>query len=168
MELVNSNGYLPDRAFRWDGALGFDVDAAYHRLRHRLSRFGIAKGALVARIRNAGYHLLVPATVVSELTIPTIVDSDGQPQNLLLHDVTDLRVARLTSKEKEILFQMGKPENVGLTFRGLASLVNIKYKTINRYLRTIYSELGVGSKGEAILLSHQLFHAHSERRKQDE
>lgn len=60
-------------------------------------------------------------------------------------------LARLTSREMEVLFLLSK----GCQNKEIASRLNLSVNTVRRYTETIYRKLGVNSRLEAVICYHR-------------
>lgn len=71
----------------------------------------------------------------------------------------DARFTSLTTREREILFELVKAANVKLVAKNL----NISRFTVNQHLRSIYAKLGVNTKLEAVTFFFSYAHAQSKK-----
>jgi len=58
----------------------------------------------------------------------------------------------LTTREREVLTYLSK----GFTIKGIASLMGIKWFTVNDHIKSIYRKLDVSSRAEAAVLACQM------------
>lgn len=155
LALVHNNGFLDDIEDVGLFGDGFDVEAAYHRLRRRFQQHHISCKDIVVRVWNRGYSLVTSAIIVKEPFSPGTTSNTLAQQQITWEEVQTNPLTRLTRREQEVLYWMAHSDYIPYTFRQLARALKVEYKTLNRYLRHIYRKIGVSSKTEAILFARQ-------------